>query len=142
MATYPVRELLTVHVRAFPGWERVRAEVAGALGLPIAEVRGLRDDADPAVRLEALAFVEGFRLQLELYIDAARAPVPTVEALAVALARRFVLDVAHHDGSNDPYAYVLVRSDGRRFAASEIGEETEGLTLGESADALRALPPL
>jgi hypothetical protein len=61
--------------------------------------------------------------------------------LAVRLARETGIDVAHHDGTQSPYGYVLVKPDGRRFAADEIVEEPdEGLVLDEGG--LREMPSL
>jgi hypothetical protein len=116
--------------------------VAGALGLPVEQVLGLTEDADPAVRLEAHAFVSGFQVMADLYIDPQRAPVPALESLAVVLARALGEDVAHHDGSSNPYGYVLVRQDGSRFAADEITDESDGLHLDEGAGRLAELPQL
>lgn len=136
------RESLSLHLRAFPGWDRLRTEIAAAFGVAVDQVRGLMEDADPAIRLEAVAFVMGFQAAFELYIDPLRAPLLPVESLAVVLARRLGGDVAHHDGSVNPYGYVLVRPDGNRFAADEIVDESDGLCLDEREGCLRQLPPV
>lgn len=142
MSKITLRESTSFFLRAFPGWNRLRTEVAGALGVPIEQVRGLNEDADPAVRMEALAFVMGFQVAVELYIDPVRAPVPPIESFALELARRLGEDVAHHDGSLSPYGYVLVRPNGNRFAVDEIVDESDGLHLDESDGCLRQLPSL
>jgi hypothetical protein len=134
------RESLSLFLRKFPGWDRLRAEVAAAFSVPVDQVRGLMEDADPAIRLEAFAFVMGFQAVVELYIDPLRAPLIPIESLAVVLARRLSEDVAHHDGSANPYRYVLVRPNGNRFAADEIAGESDGLCLDESEGCLRPLP--
>ena len=135
------RTMLSLYVRSFSGWDRLREAVAGALGLPMAEVRGLLEEADPAVRLEALASVMGFRLRVELYIDPKRARVPAEEMLAVELARRLLEDVAHHDGSKNPYTYVLVRPSGERFLVEESvdGGDADGLLLDEGPGRMRTI---
>ncbi len=134
------RAMLLLYVRAFSGWDRLRAAVAAALDLPIEQVRGLIEDADPAVRLEALASVIGFRLRIEFYIDPKRVIVPTVKALARELARQMGEDVAHHDGSMNPYAYVLVRPSGERFLVEEQPDgDADGLLLDESSARMRPL---
>ncbi len=137
------RTMLSLYVRSFSGWDRLREAVAGALGLPMAEVRGLMEEADPAVRLQALASVMGFRLRVELYIDSKRARVPAVEALAGELARRLSEDVAHHDGSNNPYTYVLVRPSGERFLVEESVDDSEadGLLLDEDPGRMQPILP-
>ena len=136
------RESQSLFIRAFPGWERLRTEVAGALGVPVEQVRGLTEDADPAVRLDAQAFVSGFQVVVDLYIDARRAQVLPLKLLAVVLARGLNEDVAHHDESVNPYGYVLVRANGSRFAADEIIGERAGLHLDEEPGRLRELPRL
>src|SRR5688572_1111462 len=136
------RESLSLFLRAFPGWVRLRTEVAAAFGVPLDQVRGLTEDADPAIRLEAFAFVMGFQASVEFYIDPLRAPLLPVESLAVVLARRLGEDVAHHDGSINPYSYVLVHPNGNRFAADEIADESDGLCLDEREVCLRPLPPV
>jgi hypothetical protein len=126
----------------FPGWNRLRTEVAGAFGIPVEQVRSLSEDADPAIRLQAIAFVMGFQAAVEFYVDPLRAPLLPAESLAVILARRLGGDVAHHDGSVNPYSYVLVRPNGCRFAADEIAGESDGLRLDEDEGCLRPLPPV
>ena len=124
--------MLGLYVRLFPGWNHLREAIAGALDLAIEEVRGLLEDADPAVRVEAMVSVMGFRLRVELYIDPKRARVPPVAVLAGELAGRLLEDVAYHDGSRNPYSYVLVRPTGERLAVSEVvSDEADGLVLDE-----------
>ena len=60
------RESQSLFIRAFPGWERLRTEVAGALSVPVEQVRDLTEDADPSVRLDAQAFVSGFQAVVDL----------------------------------------------------------------------------
>lgn len=134
------RQLLSFFMRTFPGWDCLRKEIAGALGVSLDQVCGLTEDVDPAVRLDAHAFALGFQVAVELYIDPKRAQVPSVESLAPVLARRLGVDVAHHDGSMNPYGYVLVRANGDRFAVDELIEESDGLCLDEAEGSLRRVP--
>lgn len=136
------RDSLSFFIRVFPGWERLRTAVAGTLGVPVEQVRGLTEDADPAVRLDAHAFISGFQVMVDLYIDPQRAAIPPLELFAAGVADRLNEDVAHHDGSLNPYGYVLARPDGSRFAAEEIADESPGLFLDEEAGRLRELPRL
>ncbi len=137
-----MRESLSLYLRTFPGWDRLRTEVAGAFGVPLDQVRGLTEDADPAIRLDAVAFVRGFQTAVEFYIDTMRVAFLPVESLALVLARQLGEDVAHHDGSINPYSYILVRPNGNRFAANEIADESDGLWLDEREGCLRPLPPV
>jgi len=89
------RLLLTLHVRAFPGWSAARQAIASAFGLPLAEVRGLTDAADPALRLEALDPALGFGPRLAVYGDPARLHIPPLERLAPELTRRLGVEIAH-----------------------------------------------
>ena len=139
MTTTP-RRRLTLHLRSFPGWERLSGAVAAALDLPGDEVQALNAEMNPAVRLDAHAFVTGFQAAVDLFIDPLRAAVPPVASLAFALARQLEVDVAHHDGSENPYAYVLIRPTGQRLAACELVDDSDGLHLDESDGALQPLP--
>ena len=65
IATITPRESISLYLRAFPGWDRLRTELARALGVPIEQVRDLTEDADPAVRLEVATFVMGFQVAVE-----------------------------------------------------------------------------
>ncbi len=134
------RVRLSLALRTFPGWERLRAAIAHALDLPLEQVRGLTERADPAVRLEATAFALGFRSAVDLFIDPLRTTVPPRAALALALARGLGVDVAHHDGSADPFGYIVVRPTGERFAATEIDDDSDGLHLDEAPESLVRLP--
>jgi hypothetical protein len=42
----------------------------------------------------------------------------------------------------NPYSYVLLHSNGSRFAADEIDGESDGLRLDEEEGCLRPLPPV
>ena len=114
--------------------------MTGALGVPVEEVRGLAEEGDPAVRLDAQAFVSGFQVVVDLYIDPRRAQVLPLKLLAVVLARRLNEDVVHQDEPLNPYGYVLVRVNGSRFAADEVVGERAGLQLDEDPGRLRELP--
>jgi hypothetical protein len=142
MPQLTIREVQSLFIRSAPNREHLRTEVARALDIPFDQVRDLNDEVDPAVRLEAHEFASGFQVLLDLYIDPRRAQVLPLEVLAIILARGLGKDVAHHDGSVDPYAYVLVRPDGGRFAADDCGDEIEGLRLDEAMGRLRELPRL
>ena len=129
-----------MHVRAFPGWERLRTELAAALGVPVSEVRGLTEPADPVVRVDANAGVVGFQLTVDLFIDPRRLAPPALPGLAARLARQLDLDVAYHAGSLVAFEYVLQRADGKRFIAVEHAEDdSDGLLLDEAPDRLRPL---
>jgi hypothetical protein len=69
-------------------------------------------------------------------------PLTSSESLALILARRLGEDVAHHDGSVNPYGYVLVRPNGDRFEVNELADESDGLHLDETAECMRQPPPL
>jgi hypothetical protein len=133
------RDRYMLYARAFPGWERLRAEVASALGLPADEVRGLSDEVDPTVRLEAHLSVMGFQLRIDLWVDPKRGGKLSLPELAAKLARQLDVDFAYHDGSAIPVAYVVVRPGGQRYAAVERDDDSDGLSLDESA-AHRPMP--
>ncbi|MEO8161484.1 MAG: hypothetical protein ABI588_08695 [Arenimonas sp.] len=139
------RTRLSLCARSFSGWEALRVAVAGALAVPVEQVRGLEEPFDPAVRIVGKAMVMGFRLSIDLYIDPLRAKVPRLDVLAVELARRLGVDIAHHDGSISPYSYVLVRPNGERLALDEDPDadpSADGLMLDETTGSLRPLRPL
>lgn len=75
------RTLLSFYIRTFPGLNRLRHAVALIVGVDIEQVRGLMEDADPAIRLDARAFVKGFQAAVELYID----PKSRVWAISITL---------------------------------------------------------
>ncbi len=136
------RERLTLAIRAAVDGDALHRGIAAALGLPPDEVRALTGDGEPAVRCEVRRWPRGFALQLDLFIDAARVPVPPCAAFAVRLAAALGSDVAHHDGSGNPYGYVLARPDGRRFGVEEIDARDAWLILDEDEGRMTGMPPL
>jgi hypothetical protein len=133
------RERQMLYLRKFDGWEKLRSDVAHALGLPEAEVRGLKDDADPAVRIDAHVHVIGFQVTVDLYVDPARTRILPLDELGPRLARTSGIDVAYAR-RGDPYTYVIVRSSGERVLAEEqADDDADGLLLDESPERLRHL---
>ena len=119
-----------------------RAAVAAALSIPVSEVRELREAVDPIVRYEWRTWPSGFCLAVDLFIDHARVVIPPVPQLVAGIARGAGIDAAHHDGSVNPYGYVLARADGTRVLLEEIDDPEAGLLLDEDPDRMRILPPL
>jgi hypothetical protein len=136
------RKCVALAVRAMVDEERLRLGVAAVLGLALHEVRALGDDADPAVRCELRRWPRGFALQLDLFVDTGRVPLPPREVLAARLAGTVGSDVAHHDGSGNPYGYVLARPDGRRFSVEEMDDKEAWLILDERDGRMKELPTL
>jgi len=120
--TTPVpREMVSCYVRRFGGWNKLRAAIAGELGIAVEDVLDLDACGGPPVYLQARTQHGDFEISVELYIDTARVSAYRGKtALLRAVARALGEDILYDDGQSvNPYRWVLVQPDGARFEVFE-----------------------
>lgn len=116
-----VREMVSGYLRRFPGWTPLRQAMATVLGVTVEDIIDLETAGDPIIYLDARTQHGEFKLRVEAFIDASRAPEYRGEtAFWKGLARVLGQEVLYDDGgSSVPTRWVLVRPDGIRFKVFE-----------------------
>jgi hypothetical protein len=122
--------------------EQLLCGIAEAFSLAPTEVVPVDRSTDrAAIAVERHLCDGGFRSEVTIYVDPRRVKPPADDLeLAIRLARVFGQPAAAgRPQSRDPYAWVLVLPDGRRFAAAEEPSSASGLVLDERPEALEPL---
>jgi hypothetical protein len=115
------RELVSGYLRRFPGWTPLRQAMAAVLGVTAEDIIDVEAAGDPIIYLDARTQHGEFRLRIQAFIDASRAPEYRGKtAFLKGLARVLGQEVLYDDGGSPaPTRWVLVRPDGARFEVFE-----------------------